>query len=222
MSVMGRWSVLAVIQWHVGLGTHVPRTVTAWTRTPVRITWEMAGIGLRSGWGQRQRARSDAAADRRHRLRHPHRVPRAPGVSCRGGWRGRCPSAGGRGPHRRAPAAGPTHPPPQARLDRGPPHDRVRRPGHLPLHRRGHRVVDQEVRPHRPPLPHHRDPARQPTPSPPNNPYPTTSAQPSTRSSAAPVDTKFRPRTDHSAARSTGDRTPIFSPERAAHQGGCD
>ena len=50
--------------------------------------------------------------------------------------------------------------PPQARLHRGPPHDRLRRPGRHPLHRAPHRLVHQEIRPHRPPLPHRPDPRR--------------------------------------------------------------
>src|SRR5690606_40907822 len=54
--------------------------------------------------------------------------------------------------------------PPQTRLDRRPPNNRVRRSGHLPLDRADHRLVDQEVRPHRPPLQHHPAPSRRPHP----------------------------------------------------------
>ena len=38
--------------------------------------------------------------------------------------------------------------------------DRLRRPGRHPVHRDPHRLVHQEVRPHRPPLPHRPDPRR--------------------------------------------------------------
>jgi hypothetical protein len=51
---------------------------------------------------------------------------------------------------------------PQARLDRSPPDHRVHRPGRQPLHRTNHRLVDPQVRTHRPPLPHHPDPGRRP------------------------------------------------------------
>jgi hypothetical protein len=37
-----------------------------------------------------------------------------------------------------------------------------RRLGRLPLDRERNRLVDQQVRPHRPPLPHHPDPSRRP------------------------------------------------------------
>jgi Transposase DDE domain len=56
--------------------------------------------------------------------------------------------------------AGQAHLPPQAGLHRGPPDRRVRRTRGQPLDRNHHRLVDQEVRPHRPPLPHHRNPGR--------------------------------------------------------------
>ena len=45
--------------------------------------------------------------------------------------------------------AGPADLPPQAGLHRGPPHDRLRRPGRHPVHRAPHRMVHQEVRPRR-------------------------------------------------------------------------
>ena len=50
--------------------------------------------------------------------------------------------------------------PPQARLHRGPPDDRVRRPRRQPLDRGANRLVDQEVRQDRPPLPRDQDPGR--------------------------------------------------------------
>jgi hypothetical protein len=56
--------------------------------------------------------------------------------------------------------ASPADLPPQARLHRGPPHDRLRRPRRHPVDRSANRLVDPEVRPHRPPLPNHRDPGR--------------------------------------------------------------
>ena len=56
--------------------------------------------------------------------------------------------------------AGPARLPPQARLHRGPPHDRLRRPRRQPLDRGANRLVDQEIRQDRPPLPHHPDPGR--------------------------------------------------------------
>ena len=56
--------------------------------------------------------------------------------------------------------AGPARLPPQARLHRGPPDDRLRRARRQPLDRSANRLVDQEVRQDRPPLPHHRDPGR--------------------------------------------------------------
>ena len=52
--------------------------------------------------------------------------------------------------------------PPQTRLDRGPPHHRVRRPRRHPLARAAHRLVDQEARHQAAPLPHRRDPSRRP------------------------------------------------------------
>jgi len=80
--------------------------------------------------------------------------------------------------------AGPAHLPPPARLDRSPPDHRARRPGGQPLDRAPDRLVHPQVRPHRPPLPHHPDPsraanhhrsrppARRPPPSPRPNPRP--------------------------------------------------
>jgi DDE family transposase len=56
--------------------------------------------------------------------------------------------------------AGQARLPPQARLHRSPPHCRVRRPGRLPLDRGADRLVDQEVRQDRPPLPRDQDPGR--------------------------------------------------------------
>ena len=50
--------------------------------------------------------------------------------------------------------------PPQARLHRGPPDHRLRRPRRQPVDRSTDRLVDQEIRQDRPPLPHHRDPGR--------------------------------------------------------------
>jgi integrase len=57
---------------------------------------------------------------------------------------------------------GPAHLPPPARLHRGPPDHRLRRPRHQPLDRSPNRLVHPQVRPHRPPLPHHRIPDRRP------------------------------------------------------------
>ncbi len=54
--------------------------------------------------------------------------------------------------------------PPQARLDRCPSGDRVRRPRDHPPRRKPDRLVDQALRPHHPPLPHRSDPRRQPAP----------------------------------------------------------
>ena len=54
--------------------------------------------------------------------------------------------------------------PPQTRVHRGPPHDRARRPGRQQMARTAHRLVDQEVRAHRPPLPHRHHPRRRPRP----------------------------------------------------------
>jgi hypothetical protein len=59
---------------------------------------------------------------------------------------------------------GSAHLSPQARLDRSPPDHRVRRPCHHPADRGPHRLVDQEVHPNRPPLPHRPDPRRPPHP----------------------------------------------------------
>ena len=56
--------------------------------------------------------------------------------------------------------AGPADLPPQARLHRGPPDDRVRRPRRQPLDRGANRLVDPEVRQDRPPLPRDQDPGR--------------------------------------------------------------
>jgi Transposase DDE domain len=50
--------------------------------------------------------------------------------------------------------AGPTDLPPPARIDRGTPEHRGRRNGRQPLHRAPNRLEHQEIRPHRPPLPH--------------------------------------------------------------------
>jgi hypothetical protein len=58
--------------------------------------------------------------------------------------------------------ASPAGLPPQTRLDRSAPDDRVRRPGRQPLDRDHHRLEHQEVRPHRPPRPHHHHPGRPP------------------------------------------------------------
>jgi hypothetical protein len=55
---------------------------------------------------------------------------------------------------------GQAHLPPQARLHRGPPHHRLRRPRRQPLDRGTDRLVHQENRQDRPPLPHHPDPSR--------------------------------------------------------------
>ena len=54
----------------------------------------------------------------------------------------------------RSPTCGPGRSTTQAGLHRGPPDHRVRRPRRHPVHRGPHRLVHQEVRPHRPPLPH--------------------------------------------------------------------
>ncbi len=54
--------------------------------------------------------------------------------------------------------------------------DRLRRPGRDPADRGTHRLVDQEVRPHHPPLPHRPDPRRRPDHSPPTTRYPATYA----------------------------------------------
>jgi Type II intron maturase/Bacterial sugar transferase len=54
--------------------------------------------------------------------------------------------------------ASPAGLPSPARLDRGPPDHRLRRPGRQPLDRAPYRLVHPEVRPHHPPLPHHTDP----------------------------------------------------------------
>jgi hypothetical protein len=50
--------------------------------------------------------------------------------------------------------------PPQARLHRGPPDDRVRRPRRHQVDRSANRLVNQEIREGRPPIPHHPDPGR--------------------------------------------------------------
>jgi hypothetical protein len=63
-------------------------------------------------------------------------------------------------PHVQERSAGQAHLPSQTRLDRGPPHDRVRRTGHQPLDREPDRLVHRQVRPDRTPLPHHRNPGR--------------------------------------------------------------
>ena len=49
---------------------------------------------------------------------------------------------------------------PQARPDRRAPDDRAHRLGRQPLDRDHHRLEHQEIRPHRPPLPHHHHPGR--------------------------------------------------------------
>ena len=67
-------------------------------------------------------------------------------------------------PHVKARSAGPADLPPQAQLHRGPPDRRLRRPRRHPVHRGPHRLVHQEIRPNRPPLPHHPDPRRPPHP----------------------------------------------------------
>ena len=56
--------------------------------------------------------------------------------------------------------ASPARLPPQARLHRSPPHDRVRRPRGQPLGRGTDRLVNPQIREDSPPLPHHPDPAR--------------------------------------------------------------
>ena len=86
-------------------------------------------------------------------------------------------------PHVKVRPAGTAHLPPQARLHRGPPHHRLRRPGRHPVHRGPHRLVHQEVRPHRPPLPHRRRSAPASTSSPPKTRSRPTSATPSPSSS---------------------------------------
>jgi hypothetical protein len=63
-------------------------------------------------------------------------------------------------PDVQARSAGPPDLPPHQGLHRGPPDRGVRRPGRDPVGRGPDRVVHQEVRPHRPPLPHHPDPGR--------------------------------------------------------------
>jgi hypothetical protein len=63
-------------------------------------------------------------------------------------------------PHVEIGPAGQAHLPPQTRLHRSPPHDRLRRPRRHPVDRSANRLVDQEVRQDCPPLPHHRDPGR--------------------------------------------------------------
>ena len=87
--------------------------------------------------------------------------------------------------------AGPAGLPPPARLHRGPPDHRVRRPGRQPLDRAPDRLVHQQIRQDRPPLPHHRDPGRTARPSPPPTRSPTTSGQPSTKSTADQLRTKL-------------------------------
>jgi hypothetical protein len=58
--------------------------------------------------------------------------------------------------------AGPAGLPSPAGLDRGPPDGGIRRPGRQPLDRSADRMVNQEVRPHHPPLQDDRDPGRKP------------------------------------------------------------
>ena len=67
-------------------------------------------------------------------------------------------------PHVQARPAGPTRLPPQTRIHRSPPDDRVRRAGRQPLHRTPNRLEHQEIRPNRPPLPHRPDQGRQTNP----------------------------------------------------------
>src|SRR5215469_17856965 len=74
--------------------------------------------------------------------------------------------------------AGPAGPPPQTRPDRSPPDHRVRRRRDQPPDRDPDRLDDPQVRPHRPPLPHHSDPGRPPLPTR----FLTTFARPSKRS----------------------------------------
>ena len=69
--------------------------------------------------------------------------------------------------------------PPQTRIDRGPPRRRVRRPGRHPPDRDRDRLVDQALRPDRPPLPHHRHPRRRTRPHRRRTPTRTTYATPS-------------------------------------------
>jgi hypothetical protein len=75
--------------------------------------------------------------------------------------------------------------------DRRAPDHRVRRPGRQPLDRRPHRLVDPQVRPHHPPLPHHRNPGRRPHHHRRRPPTPTTSATPSTGSTTTDVRTNL-------------------------------
>src|SRR5918999_3611341 len=79
----------------------------------------------------------------------------------------------------------------EPQVHRRTPHHRVRRPGHLPVDRRGHRLVHQEIRDHGPPLPHRPESAPAHTPSPPPTPSPTTYARPSSRSTGKKVRTKL-------------------------------
>jgi hypothetical protein len=68
-------------------------------------------------------------------------------------------------PNVQARSAGPSDLPPHPRIDRGSPDDRVRRDGRQPLHRNPNQLEHQEIRPHRPPLPH------RPNQSRPTNPH---------------------------------------------------
>jgi hypothetical protein len=63
-------------------------------------------------------------------------------------------------PHVQARPRRPTDLPPQARVDRGAPQRRVRRPRGRTARRGPHRLVDPPLRAHRPPLPHRPDPRR--------------------------------------------------------------
>jgi hypothetical protein len=56
--------------------------------------------------------------------------------------------------------AGPADLPPHPGIDRGPLEHRVRRPGRQPLDRTPNRLEHQEIRAHRPPLPHRPDQSR--------------------------------------------------------------
>ncbi len=65
-------------------------------------------------------------------------------------------------PHVQARPASPAHLPPQARLHRSPPDHRLRRPRSQPLDRNPDRLVNPQIRQDHPPLPHHRNPGRNP------------------------------------------------------------
>ena len=58
--------------------------------------------------------------------------------------------------------AGPADLSPHSRVDRGAPEHRGRSPGCQPLHRAPNRLEHQEIRPHRPPLPHRQNQGRKP------------------------------------------------------------